>query len=123
MNNWKLLDGKVNQFTLARAYLQGDIDLEVKGDLSDVFILRDQLAGGTTITQAARLLGELALVAPTRVNAGVIKRHYDVGEDFHLCFLDDRYHLYSTLIFDGDSERSLEEAAEANARACARPST
>ena len=84
MNNWKLLHGRVNQFTLARAYLQGDIDLEVDGDLSDVFVLRDQLPGGTTITQAALLLGELALVAPTRVNAGVIKRHYDVGEDFHL---------------------------------------
>ena len=113
MNNWKLLSGKVNQFTLARAYLQGDIDLEVDGDLSDVFILRDQMDGGTTITQAARLLGELALVAPTRVNAGVIKRHYDVGEDFHLCFLDERYHLYSTLIFAGEVTRSLEDAARA----------
>ena len=102
MNNWKLLRGRVSQFTLARAYLQGDIDLEVDGDLSDVFVLRDQLPGGTTITQAALLLGELALVAPTRVNAGVIKRHYDVGEDFHVCFLDGRYRLYSTLIFDGD---------------------
>ena len=39
-------------------------------------------------------------MAPTRINAGVIRRHYDVGEDFHLCFLDAKYHLYSTLIFD-----------------------
>ena len=117
MNNWKLLRGPINQFTVARAYLQADIDLEVDGDLSDVFILRDQMRGGTTITQAARLLGELALVAPTRVNAGVIKRHYDVGEDFHTCFLDERFHLYSTLLFGGDPERSLEDAAEAK---CAR---
>jgi cyclopropane-fatty-acyl-phospholipid synthase len=113
MNNWKLLRGPVNQFTLARAYLQGDIDVDVKGDLAEVFVARDRLSGGTTVTQAAKLLGELALVAPTRINAGVIRRHYDVGEDFHLCFLDAKYHLYSTLIFDGDAKRSLAQAAEA----------
>jgi cyclopropane-fatty-acyl-phospholipid synthase len=113
MNDWKLLRGPVNQFTLARAYLQGDIDLEVDGDLAEVFVMRDRLSGGTTVTQAARLLGEFALVAPTRVNSGVIRRHYDIGEDFHLNFLDAKYHLYSTLIFDGDDTRSLEAAAEA----------
>ena len=64
MNNWKLLRGPVNQFTLARAYLQGDVDLEVEGDLTGVFVVRDRMGGGTSVTQAARLLGELALVAP-----------------------------------------------------------
>src|SRR3954470_10472344 len=36
LNNWKLLRGPVNQFTLARAYLQGDIEVEVDGDLAEV---------------------------------------------------------------------------------------
>jgi cyclopropane-fatty-acyl-phospholipid synthase len=113
MNNWSLLRGPVNQFTLARAYLNGDVDLDVEGDVAEVFVVRDRMGSGTSVTQAARLLGELALVAPTRINEGVIRRHYDVGDDFHLTFLDAKYHLYSTLIFDGDETRSLVDAAEA----------
>ena len=78
------------------------------------------MRGGTSVGQMARLLGQLALVAPTRVNEGVIRRHYDVGDDFHLMFLDAKYHLYSTLIFDGDETRSLAACRPGQVRAHAR---
>jgi cyclopropane-fatty-acyl-phospholipid synthase len=57
------------------------------------------------------LLAELALLAPTTANARAIRRHYALGNDFYLKFLDDRYHFYSQCLFHQAGE-TLEQAAE-----------
>jgi cyclopropane-fatty-acyl-phospholipid synthase len=115
----RLLRGPLTELTLGRAYVEGDLDVTVEGTLGDpeyaanamaVFGIRDQLRFGMTPRQVLQLGAELALAAPTRVNARAVRHHYALDDDFYLTFLDTRYRFYSQCVFERDDD-TLEIAA------------
>ncbi len=98
----------VTDLSLARAYVNGDIDLE--GDVMAALGLRELLPSPVPVGQLVRLAGEMALPA-TVANTRAIDFHYSLGDDFYLTFLDRKYHFYSQCLFHSDDE-TLEQAAE-----------
>src|SRR5262249_30786293 len=103
LKNERPLREPLTQLSLGSAYVRGDLDIAVHGrdaktrahNIMSVFEVRDALRSGTSMGQALRLAGELALSRPTDVNARAIEHHYSLGDDFYHTFLDDKYHLYS----------------------------
>ena len=129
LRNDRLLGSKISGLSLGRAYVQGDVEIDVFGDdraaiaknAMSLFGVRDQIRSGTSVAQALRLAGELALSRPTRVNARAIKHHYSLGDDFYHTFLDPEYHFYSQCRFRDvaageeldDPDEALNNAAQA----------
>ncbi len=98
----------LSDYSLARAYVNRDIDVE--GDLMSLLGLRELLHFDIPVGQILRLGADL-LLPPTLANAHAIDFHYSLGDDFYLTFLDRRYHFYSQCLFQSDEE-TLEQAAE-----------
>jgi cyclopropane-fatty-acyl-phospholipid synthase len=97
-----------DEFSLGRAYVNGEIDLE--GDMLALLEARSQLADRFRLWHWLR--SAIDLLSPaTRVNKKVIDAHYTLGNDFYLSFLDSRYRFYSQCLFASDDE-PLEDAAE-----------
>src|SRR3954470_23685910 len=107
----RALHGPITELSLARAYVNGDIDFDTGDEVTAVFALRERLPSGAALRRTFGLVAELALLAPTTANVRAIRGHYSVGNDFFLSFLDQRYHLYSQCLFESSSE-TLEQAAE-----------
>jgi cyclopropane-fatty-acyl-phospholipid synthase len=113
LHNGRLLGSRLTQLSLGSAYVRGDVDIEVFGDdrktracnAMSVFEVRDEMRSGTSVGQALRLAGELALSRPTRVNARAVKHHYSLGDDFYRTFLDPDYRFYSQCMFDDLDEQ------------------
>jgi cyclopropane-fatty-acyl-phospholipid synthase len=103
------LDTPLTEWSLGLAYMEGNI--EVEGDMLALLNLRDHISFGTTIGQAARFAYELLLRSPTKANREAIHKHYTLGDDFYLTFIDKRYRFYSHCLFEAPDE-SLEDAAE-----------
>ena len=99
----------LNEYALGRAYINGEIDVD--GDMLALLELREGLEFGTPARQVVRFLYELFLRSPTAVNRRAIGRHYTLGNDFYLSFIDRRYRFYSHCLFHSDTE-ALEDAAE-----------
>ena len=98
----------VDEYSLGRAYLAGQLDFE--GDVIELLDARGQLTRGRTPWQWL-LFGLLFVTPATWTNTLTIRRHYTLGDDFYLTFLDRRYRFYSQCIYRvADDE--LEEAAE-----------
>jgi cyclopropane-fatty-acyl-phospholipid synthase len=108
VRNQRALRPPMSELSLGRAYVEGDIDVE--GDLREVFAIRDRLGFGTAAGQKLRFVYELAR-APTWVNRRAISKHYTLGDDFYLTFIDNRYRFYSHCVYHSDDE-PLEDAAE-----------
>jgi cyclopropane-fatty-acyl-phospholipid synthase len=102
------LTERLSDLSLARGYVNGDIDVE--GDLVALLGLRELLHFEIPLGQILRLGAELFLPA-TVTNARAIDFHYSLGDDFYLTFLDRRYHFYSQCLFQSEEE-TLEQAAE-----------
>jgi cyclopropane-fatty-acyl-phospholipid synthase len=98
----------LSDFSLARAYVNGDIDVD--GDLMSLLSLRELLHFDIPVSQILRLGADL-LLPPTLANTRAIDFHYSLGDDFYLTFLDRKYHFYSQCLFHSDEE-TLEQAAE-----------
>ncbi len=98
----------LSDYSLARAYVNRDIDVE--GDLMALLSLRELLHFDIPLSQILRLGADL-LLPPTLANAEAIDFHYSLGDDFYLAFLDRKYHFYSQCLFESDEE-TLEQAAE-----------
>lgn len=98
----------LDELSVGRAYVEGAIDIQ--GDLSALFDLRDQVVGGATFTQRLQLAAQLFLSHPTRVNRRSITDHYTFGDDFYLQFVDKSYRFYSHCLFEDEGE-PLEQAA------------
>jgi cyclopropane-fatty-acyl-phospholipid synthase len=98
----------ITDWSLARAYVNGDIDVE--GDVIAALDLRDRLAFAVPVGQLLRLAADLLLPA-TVANTRAIDFHYSLGDDFYLTFLDSKYHFYSQCRFQSEDE-TLEQAAE-----------
>lgn len=99
----------LNEYALGQAYVDGQLDLD--GDLAALLEVRSHLRKGITPRDAAAFAYRLMLRSPTKVNAASIAKHYTLGDDFYLSFIDQRYRFYSHCLFHNDEE-SLEEAAE-----------
>ena len=99
----------LNEYALGQAYVAGEIDLD--GDLAALLEVRSQLRKGITLRDATAFAYRLMLRSPTKVNAVSIAKHYTLGDDFYLSFIDRRYRYYSHCLFHHDDE-TLEEAAE-----------
>jgi cyclopropane-fatty-acyl-phospholipid synthase len=107
--NERALTIPLNEFSLGRAYIEGDLDLQ--GDMMALLDVRDVFRTGMTPAQLLRLLTQLFLRSPTWVNSRAIAYHYTFGDDFYLSFIDQRYRFYSHCVFHSDDE-TLEQAAD-----------
>lgn len=97
------------EWAWGNAYISGAIDVE--GDMRKVVDLRTYLRPGTPIGASLRFSWDLLMRSPLAVNKAAINRHYTLGDDFYLTFIDSRYRFYSHCVFDSQNE-SLEDAAE-----------
>jgi cyclopropane-fatty-acyl-phospholipid synthase len=98
----------LDEFSLGRAYVEGDIDLE--GDLLALLDVRARLVDHAPLAARLRFLAQLFLSPATRVNRKAIGYHYTLGDDFYLTFIDKAHRFYSHCIFHSDDE-TLEQAA------------
>jgi cyclopropane-fatty-acyl-phospholipid synthase len=107
----RLLRGPITQLRLGRAFVAGDVDVEVlKGDAADVFGVREGVHDGMSLGQAAQLALGVAFAPPTWANLRAIRRDYRLPDAFFHTFLDTRYRLYSQGRFASEGE-SIEDAA------------
>lgn len=98
--------GTMDQETIARAYLMGDIDVE--GNIMNVLVLRNLFTDNKLMNFAWRFIHPL-IFGQVKSDKKWIAQHYDLEEDFFLTFLDKKHRAYSQAIFAHDNE-SLEEA-------------
>lgn len=115
----RLLRRPLNELSLARAYVEGDLDIEdfdPERNASQLFGVREELRSGTSPAQALRLAAQIALVPPTRANKKAIAGHYSLPHEFFLTFLDSEWPLYSQGRWEGAADlgesvqRKLEHA-------------
>jgi cyclopropane-fatty-acyl-phospholipid synthase len=99
----------LNEYALGQAYVTEELDLD--GDLAALLEARAYLHKGITPRDALGFGYRLLMRSPTKVNAASIAKHYTLGDDFYLTFIDKRYRFYSHCLFHDDGE-SLEDAAE-----------
>jgi len=109
LHNDNLLNTRLNEFTLGKAYVEGGFDIE--GDMLSVMDFRDLLKHQTELSMRLRFLNFLFLRSTAYVNKWAISTHYNFGDDFYLEFIDDKYRFYSHCVFRTDNE-TLEQAAE-----------
>lgn len=107
--NERVLRAPLTELALARAYVEGDLDLD--GDMVALLDVRDRLRDAATLGQKLRFVAQLFLCPPTRINSRAIRHHYSLGDDFYLAYIDRRYRFYSHCLFHSDDE-TLEQAAE-----------
>jgi cyclopropane-fatty-acyl-phospholipid synthase len=105
----KVLRRPFDEFSLGRAYVEGEIDIE--GDFLALLDLRRRLGDRLRVGPLLRFLSLLFLTAPTRANRASIADHYSFGDDFYHSFIDRRHRFYSHGIFHSAAE-SIEEASE-----------
>ena len=105
----KLLLHKVTEFSLGRAYVGGDFELD--GDMLSALDLRQFVKDRTELSIVLRFLNYLFLKSASLVNRKFISAHYNFGDDFYLTFIDNKYRFYSQCVFHTDDE-TLEQAAE-----------
>lgn len=96
----------LDQETIARGYLQGDIDVD--GKIMDALALRNLFSDNKLMNFAWRFIQPF-LFGQVKSDKKWIAQHYDIEEDFFLLFLDNRHRAYSQAIFSSDDE-PLEEA-------------
>jgi cyclopropane-fatty-acyl-phospholipid synthase len=109
----RFLRSRVTELSLGRAYVRGDIDIEVHSGTKTrelvensmaTFALRDELRSGTSVGQLLGLATDLAFARPARVNTRAIRHHYSMGDDFYHTFLDPTYHFYSQCMFPAEND-------------------
>ena len=96
----------MDQELIARAYLQGDINLE--GEIIEVLSLRDLFSDNKLMNFAWRLVQPI-LFGQVKSDKKWIAQHYDLDEEFFQLFLDNRHRAYSQAVFISDEE-ALEDA-------------
>ncbi len=109
LHNTKALSRGLDELSIGRAYVEGDIDID--GDFLAMLDLRSRLSEKTPLLARLQFLWQLFLRAPTRINRDAIDFHYTLGDDFYLTFIDNKYRFYSHGIFHSDDE-TLEQASE-----------
>src|ERR1700681_4891723 len=105
----KPLLGSMSEFALGNAYINGEFDLD--GDMFAMQEVRALLEQRGNLAIALGFLWQLFVMPATWVNKRAIDKHYTLGDDFYLSYIDTRYRFYSHCLFERDDE-TLEEAAE-----------
>src|SRR5215469_663932 len=72
--NQRALRTPLTQYALARAYVEGDIDLD--GDMLALFDLRERLRMTISLPQTLRFAAQLFLQSPRSVNSRSVSQHY-----------------------------------------------
>lgn len=107
-HNNRLLKWGFNEAKFAKAYVNGEIDID--GDMQALVRLRTRIED--KIPFFAWLKFVILLFTPeTKVNSEVINAHYQTGDELFLSFIDTKYRLYSHGIFKSNSD-TLEQASE-----------
>jgi cyclopropane-fatty-acyl-phospholipid synthase len=107
--NDKALLGSMSEIALGEAYIRGDFDIE-----GDFFAMQEVRTLLNARAHWGLILGnilETVAMPATWINRRAIRKHYQLGDDFYLSFMDTKYRFYSQCIFRRDDE-TLEEAAE-----------
>lgn len=107
-NSDKPLLRPFNEYTLGKAYVDGEIDLD--GDMFAMQEVRKLLDRQTQLAISLKFFTDLLFRPATAVNRKAIAQHYTLGDDFYLSFIDTAYRFYSQCVFLDDSE-TLEDAA------------
>jgi cyclopropane-fatty-acyl-phospholipid synthase len=105
----KPLLGSMSEFALGTAYINGEFDID--GDMFAMQEVRGLLEQRGNLAIALGFLWQLFVMPATWVNKRAIDKHYTLGDDFYLSYIDTRYRFYSHCLFERDDE-TLEEAAE-----------
>lgn len=109
VNSKQLLRRPVDELSLGEAYINGELDLD--GDMVAILDVRKLLADRLRVSSRLRFLQDLFFTPILRVHKRVVERHYTVGNDFYLLFLDSFARFYSHCLFEHD-DQPLERAAE-----------
>lgn len=109
IRNERVLSHGIDEFAWARAFVEGEYDIE--GDMMAFFDIRHQLTRRVGTMPWLKFWAQLMLMDPTHVNRKAIQHHYEFGADFFVPFMDQNYHLYSHGFYANDSE-TLEKACE-----------
>lgn len=96
----------IDEGRIGDAYVSGDIDVE--GDLVQLFRLREQMKDVHPLAYVWRFLQPL-LFGQVRTNRDAISEHYDIDSDFFLSFLDPATPCYTQGVYVDDNE-TLEAA-------------
>ena len=107
-HSWKPLRRIFDEFALAKSFIEGDIDIE--GDIINIFKIRDFIQDKTRFSQAVKFFMNLFVLRATKVNKSAIDWHYDLGGDFFHLFIDNKHRFYSHGIFHAEDE-TIEEAS------------
>ncbi len=105
----RLLLRPVDELSLGEAYINGDLDLD--GDMLAILEVRKLLADRLRVSSRLRFLRDLFLTPTLRRHKRVVDRHYNIGNDFYLLFMDSYARFYSHCVFEHD-DQSLEQAAK-----------
>jgi len=105
----QLLRRPVDELSLGEAYINGDLDLD--GDMIAILDVRKLLEDRLRLSSRMRFVRDLFLTPVLRRHKRVVERHYNIGNDFYLLFLDSYARFYSHCVFEHD-EQSLEQAAK-----------
>ncbi len=107
-HSWKPLRRIFDEFALAKSFIEGEVDVE--GDIINVFKIRDMIQDKARFGQLAQFFLNLFVRRATTVNKSAIDWHYNLGGDFFHLFIDKRHHFYSHGIFHCEDE-TIEEAS------------
>ncbi|MBV8580943.1 MAG: class I SAM-dependent methyltransferase [Candidatus Eremiobacteraeota bacterium] len=105
----KPLLGALTEIGLGEAYIRGEFDLD--GDMYAMQEVRKLLNARAHAGVFLGFLWQLFVMPATWVNKRAIAKHYQLGDDFYLTFMDTKYRFYSQCLYHRDDE-TLEEAAE-----------
>jgi cyclopropane-fatty-acyl-phospholipid synthase len=105
----KPLLGALSEDALGQAYVHGEFDID--GDMWAMQEVRKLLAANANPGLILRSLSQMLLLPATLINKRAIQAHYQLGDEFYLSFMDERYRFYSQCLFHSDTE-TLEQAAE-----------
>jgi cyclopropane-fatty-acyl-phospholipid synthase len=108
-HNDRVLLGNLSEFSLGKAYLKGEWDVE--GDILNALDLQHHIKGKGNFYIKLKFIYELFLKSATWVNKRAIAAHYSFGDDFYLTFIDSKYRFYSHGVFHSDDD-TLEQASE-----------
>ncbi len=106
--NNRLLKWGFNEAKFAKAYVNGEIDIE--GDMRALLRLRTRIEDKLSFFSWLKFI-LLLFIPETKVNAEAINSHYQLGDELFLSFIDSKYRLYSHGIFSNPSDM-LEQGSE-----------